>query len=185
MIPSITSADFSIDQALYAMRSPLSTKVFSLITELGSGAVVVALVVIAFVIFWRTGRWQYGIGMAVSVLGSLAVAEVVKYVVARARPPLYLHAVVETGYSFPSNHATVAMALYGFFIYAAWRAARTPWRSPLIILLCAIILLVGFSRIYLGVHYPSDVVAGYAIGFIFAWVGARTTQRLLRNPKRY
>ena len=74
------------------------------------------------------------------------------------------HAVVEDGWSFPNGHATAAVALYGFLIYATWKFAPAPWRMPLTLLFSAIILLVGFSRAYLGVHYASDVIGGFAVG---------------------
>ena len=68
------------------------------------------------------------------------------------------------------------MALYGFLAYLSWKLAPEKWRGVLVALFSAIIVLVGFSRLYLGVHYLSDVLAGYVIGGLFALAGTKLAQ---------
>lgn len=114
--------------------------------------------------------------------GSAATTYAIKHLFSRARPlteAFYL----ETGSSFPSGHATFAMALYGFFIYITWKADEHHLKNPLIIFLAILIFLVGLSRLYLGVHYLSDVLGGYLVGFIWILIGSAVSKsKLSRLP---
>lgn len=178
MIALNSFLDTSIEQMLYEAQTPFGVRVFSLVTELGSGAAVVVVAVLACLLLWRNGYLRYAFGLLAAVGGAIAVSEIIKRLVERARPPLEWHAVVETGYSFPSNHATAAAALYGFLVYLAWKLAPEKWRGILVAFSALVILLVGFSRLYLGVHYPSDVVAGFILGGLFAFLGARAARKI-------
>ena len=74
----------------------------------------------------------------------------------------------ESGYSFPSGHSMVGIAFYGMIIYITYKLIKKVWlRRIFTISLAVLIALIGFSRIYLGVHYPSDVIAGFAFGYMF------------------
>ena len=76
--------------------------------------------------------------------------------------------VKEGGYSFPSGHAMVSFGFYGFLIYLAYKKINNKKiKYPLIISLALLILLIGISRIYLGVHYATDIIGGFIIGFIY------------------
>lgn len=110
----------------------------------------------------------------VAVGGSAATVYIIKHLFYRARPvaeALYL----ETGSSLPSGHATMAMALYGFLLYIIWsQSAKETLQEKnhllhklLTVLLGTLIILIGVSRLYLGVHYLSDVLLGYFIGFVW------------------
>ncbi len=178
MTSFISMLDFNIEQTLYAARTPLGVRAFSILTELGGGAVVVVVFVIACLLLWRSGHLHYAIGLFVSVGGAIAASEITKHLVGRARPPLLWHAVVETGYSFPSNHAAASAALYGFLAYLAWKLAPEKWRGVLVALFALMILLVGCSRLYLGVHYPSDVVGGFILGGLFVLVGWNVAKKI-------
>jgi undecaprenyl-diphosphatase len=113
---------------------------------------------------------------SVLVLANL-LDEVAKFFFARPRPVLPVPLVHESGYSFPSGHAITALCFYGFVAYLVW--VRLEWRtvSWLVPLLELVILAIGFSRIYLGAHYPSDVLGGYLLG-IPVLVGAVLCHRL-------
>ena len=176
MMAAILSLDTAIEQALYAARTPLGVRAFSLLTELGSGAVIAVLLVCVSLAFWRSSQLRYAAGLWVSVGGAIIASELLKRLVERARPPIEWRAIIETGYSFPSNHATAAAALYGFLAYAAWRETPERWRGALITLFSILILLVGFSRLYLGVHYPTDVLGGFILGGLFVLVGAKVVK---------
>lgn len=92
---------------------------------------------------------------------SLLLNQVLKRIVQRPRPTGY-RLIEETGYSFPSGHSMVSMAFYGFCIYLIFRNVKNKYiKYGSIILLSLLIILIGMSRIYLGVHYTSDVIAGY------------------------
>ena len=178
MMNAFASFDLNTIYALAAIRTPVGVGIFSLITDLGGSVVVVPVTLFVCAILWYRKELPYAIGLFASVLGGEALKDAIKEIVTRPRPTVALHAVVEDGWSFPSGHATAAVALYGFLIYATWKFAPAPWRMPLTLLFSAIILLVGFSRMYLGVHYASDVIGGFAVGAIFLWLGILVGKRL-------
>jgi undecaprenyl-diphosphatase len=88
-----------------------------------------------------------------------------------------------SGFSFPSGHALISVVFYGLFIHMVWHEVKTKWlRTALITVLGILILLIAFSRIYLRVHYASDVIAGIAVGFIWLVLALRIVHRV---EKRY
>jgi len=183
VISLIASLDTQVLQTLYAARTPELVLFFSWVTLLGNTFVITIVAISMIVILWRHKRFEYKAGLAVALFGSLLASYLIKIVVERARPDIALHAIAEAGYSFPSMHATVAMATYGFLIYMTYKLMHPPHhRPPWIIFLSALILLIGFSRLYLGVHYASDVIAGFAIGGLFLSLGI-VVARKLKNPK--
>ncbi len=120
--------------------------------------------------------WFSGIALLATASGALALAELLKFLFDRPRPPSSLQLVHETGHSFPSTHAAVVVAvgaavwyLSGFRPLARWGGS---WRARTRIGLAvvAIALLVGLGRVYTGAHYPSDVLAGWALGGVWASV---------------
>lgn len=118
-------------------------------------------------------RWTLlGIGLA-AVGGGEIVNTLLKDIFARQRP-VFPHAeITPAQYSFPSGHAMMTLIAYGFLVYLLWPALRTRRaRIALVAALAALMLLIGFSRLYLGVHYVSDVAAGYTIGgtWLLLWL---------------
>lgn len=185
MISFILSIDTNVLQTLAAWRVPELVSAFSWITLLGNAfAITVVALGMAFVL-WRHRRFEYKAGLVVALFGSLLASYVVKIIVERPRPPEVFHLIAEAGYSFPSMHAAVSLATYGFLAYIAWKLMRPPHhRLPWVLFLCALILLIGFSRVYLGVHYASDVLAGFTIGGLFLWLGIVVADRI-KNPKAF
>jgi undecaprenyl-diphosphatase len=104
----------------------------------------------------------------VAAVGSLVLTTALKSLFQRARPELFDSGYTASFYSFPSVHATIAVGFYGTLtLLAAWRL-RGFWRWAAVALGIALILLIGFSRLYLGVHYPIDIVAGFLAALL--WV---------------
>lgn len=90
-----------------------------------------------------------------------------KHIVQRPRPTEF-RIIDETGYSFPSGHSMVSAAFYGFLIYLIYKNVKNKYlKWGIIILLSIIVITIGISRIYLGVHYTSDVLAGYLISISY------------------
>jgi undecaprenyl-diphosphatase len=164
------------------------TEVMRAITWLGSPAILVPLIVAigaTFLIRRRDAR--PGIALFAAFVGAMLLSDLGKAVVDRARPPHRLSLVSAGGTAFPSGHATQAMAVYAMVaILASLGATRRrqllAWSGA-----GAVVLLVGVSRIYLGVHWLSDVVAGYALGGL--WVSILAAAAVLwttrsRRPAR-
>lgn len=134
------------------------------ISNLGFGFSYAVIVIAVFVALAVYRRWLELKGLALSFAGGAVLNYVLKNLFERARPDAF-HLVSATGYSFPSGHAMVSLCFYGMLafllarIIPSWR-----WRYFLVIVTVLLIIAIGISRIYLGVHYPSDVVAGYTGG---------------------
>ncbi|MCD1260564.1 phosphatase PAP2 family protein [Paenibacillus athensensis] len=159
--------DRTVGEAVRGMRSDGLTPVAKFFTSLGTSKVegAVCLAIALLLMFRLKHRWETLI-LIVGVLGTWGLNTLLKSVFGRARPELALRLVEETGFSFPSGHSMVSMLFYGLAGYLLWYEARGVWRAawliPLVTML--VVLCIGCSRIYLGVHYPSDVLAGFAAG---------------------
>ena len=103
----------------------------------------------------------------IAIVGSSATTYILKHLIERTRPIYQLY--FEDGFSFPSGHATTAMALYGFLILVIWQHTESNKKTKYlsIFFLSLLVILIGVSRLYLGMHYLSDVLVGYLIGFIW------------------
>lgn len=124
------------------------------------------LVLIAYFLFIKRHRW-YSIKVPVVAIGSVCMMLLLKLFFSRPRPLTPLLQEVK-GFSFPSGHSMSAMTFYGLIIYLVYKNVTLPWlRWTLILVLSLFIVAIGFSRIYLRVHYTSDVLAGFAIGLIW------------------
>lgn len=166
---AITRFDRNVTDFIISFRSPELNKIFQFITDLGDvyGYIILtALCAIGF--YLRFKNWRYVLEMLfvmiVAGLSNLALKQVIN----RARPDAAHLVAVET-LSYPSGHAMGAIAFYGFLIYLFYNFKMNSFLKIAIILIFSfLILAIGISRVYLGVHYPSDIVGGFIAGFI--WV---------------
>jgi len=132
-----------------------------LVTALDYYWVVLPLLVVAVYAFYRKGRKISAALLAVSTLGGMVLTTTLKSLFQRSRPELFDSGYEASFYSFPSGHATAAAGFYGTLaLLVAWRL--TGFRRWAVAAAgVALVLLIGFSRLYLGVHYPTDVIAGF------------------------
>ena len=151
------------------------------ITSLGSGSVLVLIVTAVIVYLLLIRRPATALFIFVAVAGGQVLSSLLKAGIDRPRPELVSHLVNETTLSFPSGHAMLSAVTY--LTLGALAARFLPGRTTKIYVLSLAVLttlLVGTSRVYLGVHWPSDVLAGWCAGFVWAmlcWLAARAWLR--------
>jgi membrane-associated phospholipid phosphatase len=144
---------------------------FLWITALGSTPSIVSAVIIATGFLWSQRRFHTIVQLWVTCLGAIATTSVGKLLIGRHRPEIQLDVTVVT-LSFPSGHATAALAVYGFLAYAIARVLPSiRERFEIAYWTAVLILLIGFSRIFLGVHYLTDVIGGFLVGGFWLLIG--------------
>ena len=144
--------------------SDFLTPIMKIITWFGSPACLISLTLILFILI-KNKRNGYLIGINLVVVTVLN--QLLKFILQRPRPTDF-RIINETGYSFPSGHSMVSMAFYGFLIYLIYKNIKNKHlKIFLIIILSILIMMIGISRIYLGVHYTSDVCAGFLISLSY------------------
>lgn len=144
--------------------SDFITPVAKFITNFG-GVIWLILFTIIVAIFLKNKLMKICVVLNLAISGMLN--QILKHLVQRPRPTEY-RLIDESGYSFPSGHSMVSAAVYGFLIYLIFKNIKNKYlKWILIILLTNLILLIGISRIYLGVHYTSDVLAGFLISISY------------------
>ena len=171
--------DTWVNAALGPFRHPWGVAAFTWLTGMGTGATGVAVLLAACGLLAAGRRGWLAAPLALSFVGAEATTWLVKVLVGRARPA-FLAGVSAASPSFPSAHATVSLSLYGFLGLAV-AAALPGQRRRVLWAAAAAVGLIGFSRLYLSLHYLSDVAAGYAVaaGWLWGcwrWAGARAAR---------
>lgn len=161
--------DTHLSTAFYAQATPFSTGLYRAVTFFGGIGGWVVAAVVGMVLLMRR-RWSLLAVWVIGIFGGGVLNLILKTLYARPRPVFEVLLAVEASFSFPSAHAMTSLVTYGLLMYLLWR--QTHSRVVRILLAFALVLLVlfiGISRMALGVHYFSDVVAGYAAGAL--WLG--------------
>jgi undecaprenyl-diphosphatase len=162
---------YLLDSAVLAwlrqFASPSLDLLMRALSVLGSEAVPVLLLGL-MVYFGRQRRWGAVAALLVATAGSQVLNDVLKDLFQRTRPAPLLGLTPAQSFSFPSGHAMVSASFYLFVAYLVWRSGRAWPRLLLSAILLLLIIGIGLSRLYLGVHYLTDVVAGYIAGFLWA-----------------
>ncbi len=177
--------DRSVADSLHASATPPLTAFFLVVTAFGS-IETVALLGVLVAAFFAWGRRWLNLGTWLAAVGGSALLNLLlKALFARPRPFFERPLIVESSYSFPSGHAMESLVVYGLLAYFAVLALRTwKWRVGVVFAVALLVVLIGLSRMYLGVHYLSDVAAGYAAGGV--WLSALITaaEALRRDDHR-
>jgi membrane-associated phospholipid phosphatase len=161
--------DRRIINLVATLRTPQLDQVMYLITFLGSEQTIVVLTAVAVLLALLAGRPRSAVLLVLAVVAGTLFFELLKLLVQRPRPLLEDARIVQGGFSFPSGHSTVSATLYGTVAYLVVRNLRqNRWKVLIGVATGLLVLAIGVSRIYLGVHYPSDVLAGWAAGAL--WV---------------
>lgn len=174
----VTNNILIYDNAIYnfiinTFASDIMTKVLKLITQLGG---VLYFTILSFLVVVLAKRKKTKLLIPINIGLGTIINLIIKEIIKRPRPSV-TRLVNESGYSFPSGHAMTSIAFYGFLIYLIYKRIQNKyWKWALIIVLCILIFLIGFSRIYLGVHYASDVISGFIAGAIYLIVFIKITK---------
>jgi membrane-associated phospholipid phosphatase len=179
-----TEFDFRVFKYLETYVSDRNSSIMNAFTFLGKHDFLIPanLVLIAFFLF-RKHKW-YSIKVPAIALSSLGLMFVLKNLFNRPRPdiPLLYEA---QGLSFPSGHALMSVTFYGLLVYIIFKMVENkPLKWSLITFLILLIIIIGFSRIYLRVHYTTDVIAGYSVGFLWLVFAISLLNRMERTAKK-
>lgn len=176
----LTRNDIHIDSTIYGFISKyISNNLTSnvkILTNLGSALIVISIVVIVL-IFYKNKR--YGLFMSINLITITLLQLILKSIFARSRP-VDINLIEETGYSFPSGHSLTVMAFYGFIIYLIYISKLNKKSKILYIsLFSLIILVVGLSRVYLGVHFFTDVLGAFTFALSYLIIYTNIIKRWL------
>ncbi len=176
----LIQSDLRIIDLVQILRTPVFSSWMLLVTYLGKWQIVFLGAALVSFILILARRWRYLLALIISVGGSEIFVWLLAQIIHRSRPPLVNALAPETSYSFPSGHAFVAFSFYALIVYFIFRNSKTKIVKTLAVLGgLAVVLMIGFSRIYLGAHWPSDVLASYASGV--AWLAAIITAVEIRQ----
>ena len=172
---SIVLADEWLAYWLAAHRTPTGIGFFHAVSFLGNWQVVVPTMIVAVVLLWNSRR-RSAVVMLIATIGAQAVVWLGKAGFGRPRPPAVLAVITPLNASFPSGHASISVALYALGFYLLFRATRSARLKTLWLTLAVLFpLMIGFSRLYLGAHYLSDVLAGWGVGLWWSLVAMGVT----------
>lgn len=160
---STNSFDLLFYNTIIYFKNDNLTNFFKIITLFG-GEYVILLITFSFLFIKNK---KYFISLFVDMLLIILFNYFLKLFFLRERP-INLMIINETGYSYPSGHSMIAVSFYGFILFLIWKMnIKKSYKYILTILIIILIFLIGISRIYLGVHFPSDVIGGYSISLCY------------------
>jgi membrane-associated phospholipid phosphatase len=161
---------FNFDRAfllwLHQFANPQLDRLFLFFTALGDPPTVVTIFMMTIVWLLMKRHYQDGMRFAIVCAGGVVINQEMKLFFAKPRPELWPRLITDLSFSFPSGHAVGSMVVYGFLAHILAKA--WPQSQHYIYAIASVLVLaIGLSRLYLGVHYPTDIIAGYGIGFLW------------------
>ncbi|MBC8441148.1 MAG: LssY C-terminal domain-containing protein [Deltaproteobacteria bacterium] len=178
----IIAADIRIANLFSVFRTDRLNHIFTWITLLGKSEVILAFLFVSTALLWVWRKKHFILPLFISVAGSEVFTYLGKLAFHRPRPEMAVYA--EQSFSFPSGHATIAVAFYGFATYLLIRAVQG-WNKKVNIFFAGFFfaMAIGFSRVYLGVHYISDVWSGYLVGAMWLIIAISFCEWLRHEKK--
>lgn len=161
---NIVKFDNNIYKTINMLKTDFTTKIFKIITEFGGATVLICIALISIIVIKNK---RIGTAILLNLVSVGWLNYILKVMVKRPRPEEF-RIVEETGYSFPSGHSMASMAFYGLIIYFVLKYMENKKaKISMVTILSILILAIGISRIYLGVHYASDVLAGFIFSITY------------------
>ena len=156
--------------------SDFATPIAKFITNFGGAIFLIVLTIVLFILIKNK---KIGVSIFSNLVVITILNQLLKRILQRPRPTEF-RIIEETGYSFPSGHSMLSMAFYGYLIYLIYRYVKNKYlKWGLIVLLSLLICTIGISRIYLGVHYTSDVLGGFLISISYLIIYISAANKLL------
>jgi len=154
--------DKAVQNFFFSLRGPVQDVIISSITHLSDTVTIIAFCIVLLIL---PNRKTYGLPVSLACLGGVAIYKPLKHFVLRARPDASLHLVTQGGYSFPSGHSVTSIVFYGLMLYLIQKHCKNKKLKTVLSWICGILaVIIGPSRIYVGVHWPTDVLAGWCLG---------------------
>lgn len=151
--------DDYIYNILKSIQSKNVDSFFKIVTRLGNPGTIIVIIIFSLILLKKSEKHF----LLINSLNCLLTEMIIKIIIRRKRPSV-IHLIKQKGYSFPSGHAMISISVYGFFIILVANKIKNKYlKYMLIIFLSLIIILIGLSRIYVGVHFASDIIAGYML----------------------
>ena len=155
--------DDPIREWVYSIRNPALTEVLKVITYMGNWQTITLLCIV--LLLFRKTRLRYGVPVSAGAIFVTIFNRIIKLIFKRPRPEESLHLIEEGGYSFTSGHSITSMVVFGLLIYLVRKYVKNRKAANILTAALAVPwIFIGLSRIYMGVHFPSDVLAGWALG---------------------
>lgn len=175
--------DETIISSINKVVTPSTKTSMVFISFLGSAKFYIPVCIVILIYFIKKKYYINIFGLANGVLGSAILNFLLKIYFTRTRPEEYFQ-IIETGFSFPSGHSMVAISAYFTLTYLLFR--KKIWDIKKVLawsMTVILVFLIGFSRIYLGVHWPTDVIAGFSLGFIWVFINMIIIELLNKRDK--
>ena len=151
--------DDTIYKYIFSLRNDLLDTIFKTITKFGNTITIIIMVFVLLIFLGKENIYK----LILTVVTTVLTNQGLKHIIRRIRPE-HIRLIKEKGYSYPSGHSMIAIATYGLLIYLVYKNVKNKLLKTILILLLLILILgIGISRVYLGVHYPTDVLAGFTI----------------------
>ena len=182
---TVTRADTAANQTVHTRATLEGTEMSFAVTDLAGSSTVWLITAAAFVLLVALRHWRGAIALVVAVASTQLVVDLLKEAIERPRPDAAF--VEPSGFSFPSAHSATGMALYLMLTLIAARAASGRLRVLIAVLGGSVIVAIGMTRVYLGAHYPTDVLAGWLTGaaiVLLSWQLAKRLPLPHPNPAR-
>ena len=159
------------------LRAEPLTRIMEILTNFGGAYMLIGLAIM-ITIFSKNKKTAFIIDLNLIIITIFNL--ILKNIIQRPRPEGY-RLIAESGYSFPSGHSMISMAFYGLLIYMIWKTMKNKkLRNIICVLITILVILIGISRIYLGVHYASDVIGGFVVSIAYLIVYVSITKTILK-----